>query len=481
MAVMTRFGVRSITARLVAGFAAAYILVLVPVAVFQYRSLSDELHRSDAETLRGKLKVVEHIVGETAVTDDVSSLKHHLDDALIGHDDLSVWLFDSGGRLLYGASAMPTVRAGKIDGQVSIERADGVVLDGVRRRWARGDADIVREGLIGLDTRPRQRLLALQGQSIAWIGGAGLLVAILLGTVVAAHGLRPIRRLSREASKINAGSPTQRLSRPTDNAELEGLVSAFNGVLDRMSAIYRQMEAFNADVAHELRTPLANLISGFELAVSGDRSPTEIRDAMADGLEELQSMKTLINDMLFVARADEGERATDRQAMSLAAEVQGTVEYFDASLEERKLSVRVDDDATVQGNVRLVRRAVANLLSNAIKFASEDSAIVVFIEAQDREVWVKVSNRGPRVPQDVLDRMFVRFFRGDPSRAATGESHGLGLAIVKAIAQMHDGDVSAESVGDTTIVGFSIRRFPDDDHDPAARVRSDAPSPVSPR
>ena len=481
MAFSARLAARSIAARLVAGFAAAYILVLVPVAIFQYRSLSEDLHRSDADTLRGKLKVVEHFVDETTVTGDIGALKHHLDDALIGHDDLSVWLFDKDGRLLYGASPMPVVRAGRVEGQVSIVRSDGAVLDGVRRRWSKGDADVVREGLVGLDTRPRQRLLKLQGQSIAWIGGAGLLAAIVLGTVVALHGLRPIRRLSREASRINASSPTQRLSRPTDNTELEGLVTSFNGVLDRMSVIYRQMEAFNADVAHELRTPLANLISGFELAISGNRSPNEIKDALADGLEELQSMKTLINDMLFVARADEGERATDRQAMSLAAEVRSTIEYFDASLEERSLSVRIDDDATVHGNVRLVRRAIANLLSNAIKFATEHSALVVFIEDQGDAVWVKVSNQGTSVPQDVLDRMFVRFFRGDPSRAATGESHGLGLAIVKAIAQMHDGDVRAECVGNTVVVGFSLKKSRENDNDPHARDRATPASPVSPR
>lgn len=472
---------RSIAAKLVAGFAFAYILVFVPVGYFHYRSLSDELQRADAETLRGKLKVVDHFVDETAVTGDLAALKHHLDDALIGHDDLSVWLFDKSGRLLYGASPMPAISPKSSVDQVSIVRGDGLVLDGLRRDWSASSAATIHRGVVGLDTGPRQRLLHQQGKSIAWIGAAGLLVAILLGAIVATRGLKPIRRLSVEASRIDAKSSGQRLSTPTGNDELEGLVSAFNGVLDRMNAIYLQMESFNADVAHELRRPLTNLISGFELAVSNTRTPAELREAMGEGLEELQSMKSLINDMLFVARADTGERASDIQVVSVANEVTHVAEIFEATLEELGVGLRVEGDAVVSCNPRLIRRAIGNLVSNALNFASAPSVVVVFVDEHAETVWIKVANRGEPVPQHVLDRMFTRFFRADPSRAARGESHGLGLAIVKAIAQMHDGTVAAERRGDTTLVGFSVKRNMTEVDQSIERPESGRPNVLSPR
>lgn len=446
----------SMAARLSAGFAVVYLIVFVSVGCLLYQSLADELQRSDAATLMGKLQVVEHFVDEARVTGDLMTMKHHLDDALIGHGDLRVWLLDQSGKLTYGGDQMPIMIDLKNDGRVSIRREDGLMLEGARKVIANAASLSVHEIVVGIDTRPRERLLASFRRSIFWLGGAGLIAAVLLGAYATSRGLRPIKRLSNEAMLINAQSRDQRLSTRLKNSELDGLVAAFNGALDRLSAAYRHMEAFNADVAHELRTPLATLIAGTEVALSRHRSSAELRDTLAEGLEELHSMKTLVNDMLFVARADRGELALELQSTSALKEVEHAVQYFEASLEEARLTVQVTGDAQVRCNASLVRRAVANLLSNAMKYATTESIIGIAIETSFDEVWIRVSNQGDTVPLNVLDQMFTRFFRADAARALRGESHGLGLSIVKAIAQMHGGKVAATSEVNKTIVGFSL-------------------------
>ena len=451
------FTLHSMAARLSLGFAIVYLIVFVSVGFLLYRSLADELKRSDAETLRGKVQVVEHLVDEAAITGDLVALRHHLDDALIGHGELRVWLLDDRGQLTYGGDQLPIMVDSKADGRVLVRREDGVMLDGARKLVANATSLSVHEIVVGIDTRPRQRLLATYLRSIAWTGGIGLIAAVLLGAYAAWRGLRPIARLSREAMLIDAHTHGQRLSTGVADSELQGLVFAFNGALDRMQLAYQHMEAFNADVAHELRTPLATLISGTEVALSRERSNDELRGTLAEGLEELQSMKILVNDMLFVARADQGELAQQLQLTSMSQEVEHVIEFFDASLEEADLSVLVTGDANVLCNPSLIRRAVANLLSNAIKHAGSKSTITVAIENAATSLWIRVVNQGTIVPASVLDQMFTRFFRADAARASLGDSNGLGLSIVKAIALMHGGNVCATSESGITSVGFSLR------------------------
>jgi two-component system heavy metal sensor histidine kinase CusS len=237
---------------------------------------------------------------------------------------------------------------------------------------------------------------------------------------------------------------------------VEDLVRGFNAALDRVEAAYRQMEAFNGDVAHELRTPLSSLINAAEVTLAGQRSAEELREAFGGQLEDLEHLKELINDMLFIARADEGELAPDRQVVSLAAEAKTTLDYYEAALDDAGLTATIEGDATVVGNPRLIRRALSNLLSNAIKHTPRGEGIRVRLRIEDGQSVIEVFSPGPAIPADVQARMFDRFFRADEARSHSGASHGLGLAIVKAVAAMHRGlvFVRAESQGNS--IGLKI-------------------------
>src|SRR3546814_193457 len=216
-------------------------------------------------------------------------------------------------------------------------------------------------------------------------------------------------------------------------------------MLARVQAAYQQMEGFNADVAHELRTPLATLINGTEVTLSSERSIEELRDVMASNLEELHGLKALINDMLFLARADGGETARDLRPVMVRDEIDQVVEYYEAALEEAGVRLVVDGNVQVHANSRLLRRAIANLVSNAIKATPNGQTILARCAQDDQFVEISLRNPGTPIHRDALPRIFDRFFRADDARSGRADGHGLGLAIVSAIARMHGGAAFAKS------------------------------------
>jgi len=171
----------------------------------------------------------------------------------------------------------------------------------------------------------------------------------------------------------------------------------------------------------------------------------------------LEDLKTLVNDMLFLARADRGEQAADQVPVSLAAEARRVADYYEAALEERGVVLRCEGDAIVAANAGLVRRALANLISNAIKATPRGGEIVLACQPQPQGARVEVRNPGDPIPAADLPRIFDRFFRSGQARAPRSEGHGLGLAIVRAIARMHGGEVDAASGPGGTVVGITLR------------------------
>jgi len=293
-----------------------------------------------------------------------------------------------------------------------------------------------------------------------------LLVATLAGGVFVAWAtfwrvrcsLRPLLDLANQTRAIDVGRAKQRLSLDEPAEELQPLIEQFNSLMQRVDRTYAQLEGFNADVAHELRTPLANLIGQTELALSRERSTIELQDTLHGNLEELQRMAVIINDMLFLAQADRGVKARRGAPVSLAELVRQVVEFHEAPVEEAGLSIRIEGDLRLPVDETLIKRALSNLLGNAIRYAQVGSELGVHIgrDASGRaQMWVE--NTGPTVPPEQLPRLFDRFFRADASRCEVERPHhGLGLSIVAAIARMHDGQAMAESAAGRTRVGFNL-------------------------
>jgi two-component system heavy metal sensor histidine kinase CusS len=297
---------------------------------------------------------------------------------------------------------------------------------------------------------------------------AGILVLLTLASAAVAglatwrttqRVLRPLADLAAQTRAISPRRLDQRIALADPAEELLPWIEQFNALMGRLEQAYQQLEGFNADVAHELRTPLASLIGQTEVALSRERSTEVLRDTLVSNLEELNRLSAMINDMLFLSQSDRGAMARRGEKVSLAALAQQVVEFHEAPAEEARLTVVIEGDVYAAVDEPLFKRAVSNLLGNALRFAQAGSRVVVRIAPdEEHQVRVEVQNAGPTIEPQHLARLFDRFFRADASRCCDDnqQHHGLGLAIVAAIARMHAGRPLAESAGGTTKVGFTL-------------------------
>jgi two-component system, OmpR family, heavy metal sensor histidine kinase CusS len=300
----------------------------------------------------------------------------------------------------------------------------------------------------------------------------GSLAVLLLSYSVTRLGLAPLTRLTRDASAVSPNNRSQRLNTASLPLELNDLANSFNGALERLDGAYGRLESFNADVAHELRTPVTILIGQTEVALTRNRSVDDLRHTLQSNLEEFERLRAIINDMLFLARADQGERATGLVEVSLAAEVAHTLEFLEIPFEEARVHAQLRGDAVARVNRSLFGRACTNLLMNAIQHCAPGAAITVTISNTPDQVRVAVANPGEPIEPGVLEHLFDRFYRAEVSRTNSRENHGLGLAIVKAIAEMHRGAVSAESANGVNTFTFSIAASSVETSAPAARANA---------
>ncbi|MCW1876286.1 heavy metal sensor histidine kinase [Erwinia sp. INIA-01] len=310
--------------------------------------------------------------------------------------------------------------------------------------------------VVAIDSTPYMGTLEEFTRVLLFITFFGVIMVALLGYWISRAGMKPIKALSAQSHQLVPGKQKQRLCIDSLPEELHALAEAFNGVLVRQEKAWEQLESFNADVAHELKTPLTNLIGQTQLALSRDRSVEQLQNMLGSNLEELERMSSIINDMLFLSHAQTGKFAAQMAQVSLRNESQKAAEYLEPSLTERHLSVRINGDATAYVDRRLFTRSLANLLSNGSRYAREGSTIDINIVQSERFISVSVLNEGAEIESYHLERLFERFYRVDGSRTQSSSNHGLGLSIVKAIAQVHGGDVFVNSRDGVNTFGFTL-------------------------
>lgn len=439
----------SIAARLTVGLGVVALVVFSTAGWMLQRALESDLVEADRLKLAGKISVVLHFIDEAHRSGDRPALFHHLDDLRIGHDGLHVWLATQAGDIVYGASGSEGTTAAP--GLPPGVRADlrEIALPSASP-WPAGRLRLA------LESGPRDQLLRSHLVTLVLVCALGVGSTVLLSWFVIGRCLRPASRLSAEASDITPRSLGRRLTMPPEGTELTGLVRAFNHALDRLEDAYAQLQGFNANVAHELRTPLASLITGTQITLASPRSADDLREVLISNLEELQLLNALVSDMLFLSRADRGDRAEGLERVALGAEADKAIRYCDALLQEAGVAADRSGDAVVVCNPPLVLRALVNLLTNAIRHTRAGERIRVLIEPEDAHAELSVLNPGPEIPAQVRAQMFDRFYRADSSRSRWQAGHGLGLAIVTAIARMHGGSVVVERIGNANRVGLTL-------------------------
>ncbi|MFC0225496.1 Cu(+)/Ag(+) sensor histidine kinase [Serratia aquatilis] len=272
------------------------------------------------------------------------------------------------------------------------------------------------------------------------------LIIIFIVLLAVYQGHAPLRNVSREIQGITSDNLHVRLL-PTDvPIELQQLVVSFNHMIERIEGVFTRQSNFSADIAHEIRTPITNLVTQTEIALSQARSASEYEDVLYSNLEEFTRMAKMVSDMLFLAQADNNLLIPERVSIDLKAEVIKVFDFFEAWAEEREVNLHfVGNPVAVNGDPLMLRRALSNLLSNAIRYAPVGRSVTVSLRETLSDVELTVENPGVPIPAEHLPRLFDRFYRIDPSRQRKGDGSGIGLAIVKSIIGAHRGKISVTS------------------------------------
>ena len=452
----------SITARLVVMFAAATLVTFALIGVALYAVLEHALVHYQDEELSTNLQNMQYSIQRAGTLDRWARVQAKMDTLTPPDGRFRFWVLSDDPRFQYGKgiAAMENMFHNEDgSGTIALPKVAEPLRTMSRDIEALQDRPAVRL-IVGSDSGPYRRTLHTFLSALAALSATTIFAVMLIGYWIARVGLRPLKRLSLEARALRPKAQAQRLQASRLPVELADFAVAFNGAIGRLEDAYQQLEAFNADVAHELRTPLANLIGGTQVALSRPRTVGELEELLQSNLEELEQLRLIINDMLFLARADQGEVATGLVRTKVAQEVRKTIDFYEVLLEDLGASVEIAGDVETEALIEtaLFRRALSNLLQNAIEHSASGARITIEIRQQARDVWIGVTNPGEPIAEAHVRRLFDRFYRVDAARNLPGRphGHGLGLAIVKAVATMHSGGVSASSADGRTTIGFSV-------------------------
>ncbi|CAB3970413.1 two-component system sensor histidine kinase [Burkholderia cenocepacia] len=449
-----RPGAYSLLQRLTLAFAVVAALVFALTGAYLYRSLSAELTRRDDIEISGKLNQflqLAHASGSIAALRADPAVFH---EVLLSHPGVYLGIYDVQDRALVEhsdeagntlasviAAPHPASRAG-VPFTCSPPGIGTSRCVYARETLPSGDAIQVALARTATD---RQSLLESYRVDIWLAAAVGALLVGALGYAVASRGLRPVESLGRQTSRIEAHNLNARLDARGGPVELHELATSVNRMLDRLERAFVRLSQFSSDLAHDMRTPLANVISASQVTLSRARTTEEYEALIDSNIEECERLQRMIENMLFLARTDNARQHLKTTALDAGSELRRLASYFQALADEAGVRIDVHGEAPVVADATLFRRAVSNLTSNALEHAEAASTIELAVSAQGRYAVVEVTNRGAAIPPEQVDKIFERFYRIDSSRHGAARNAGLGLAIVKSIMELHRGKVEVAS------------------------------------
>ncbi|MCQ4257534.1 heavy metal sensor histidine kinase [Stutzerimonas stutzeri] len=442
---------RSLSLRLAIAFALVAVVLLGAIGLYLYRSLEREISWRDDQALLGRLERMQALL-EDSTSIEALRQRPQLYENMLGNRDSLLWLLDAQGRPLIEINPERLIIP-KLPASKAAALTDA---DGARLAWRRLPGEAGLTLVAGRLLAEREQMLAAYRVKLWWALSLGALLASVLGWLISRRALRPVRHLTRQALAIDVQHLHLRLDESAMPSELEPLRAALNQMLNRLEQGFARLSRFSEDLAHEMRTPLGNLMGQTQQLLHKDRDAEAYHALLVSNQEEYERLARMIDSMLFLARAEQ-PAAIERQRFALPALVEQLCDYFEGVAEERGIQLLDETEGELFGDPEMIRRALANLLANALRYGVSDSTVRIVSGSEDGWRSVSVINLGPPIPPEHLPRLFDRFYRCDPSRAEPGDTGGLGLAIVRSIMQLHGGEVSVRS--DAKGTEF-ILRFP---------------------
>jgi signal transduction histidine kinase len=302
---------------------------------------------------------------------------------------------------------------------------------------------------IAVSTQPLEATLAGHLRDASLTAFAGLCVVFLLVWIVTTRTLEPVARMTERAATISSSKLRERLPLSGTNDEFDRLARVLNAMLERLQHSMEQMEAFTADAAHQLRTPLTRIRGELDLVLRG-----EVPDAQRSPLrwiqEELERLSHTCGRLLLLAQLDRqlGGTSPFTDDVDLAQLVHELVEQVSPIALDKGVSLRLEAAAPVSlhGSKHLIAEALLNLLDNAIRFSGRGGVVEVALLRKEHFAVLAIRDSGPGIPAEERERIFQRFYRIDRAGADPEPGAGLGLSIVKGIALAHGGQIEVDSV-----------------------------------
>jgi len=345
-----------------------------------------------------------------------------------------------------GRSVFSTLRAGgRSEAEASMARMD------------RGYANVQRElevidqlmrGFQIEEFQQQVRHLAMLRRYeyiVAALIALGVVATVMAGALVARQAMLPLARITTATQRLNVA----RLDHPLDDyawpEELRDLAAEFAQMQVRLRDSFQRLTGFSDDLAHELRTPVNNLMGAGEVALGQPRSADEYRETIASMLEEAQRVRRMIDELLFLARAEQPEKSLQRVSIDAREEAAAVVDFFSAVADDKSVTLSIDGRGTVFANRDLLRRALSNLVGNALQHTPARGSVRIVIFQDGQSTSMEVHDTGVGIESQHLGRLFDRFYRVDEARSSYPDGTGLGLSIVRSIMTLHGGTVTVAS------------------------------------
>jgi two-component system heavy metal sensor histidine kinase CusS len=463
-------------------FALISFLVIGAMGISIDRMLAGELLEANDVLLLGNMGLLRNRLARLGPSETVLTSPRFVDEAGMGYRKLTVAVLDEDRRVLRASSEFNIPISALPQKVIPIEAISDRVDDalvrelrarfgGLSRQWtapdgrwyqvllarlplasgANGEAQSVLLALSYDRSLPRE-LLARYRKGLLETLIASVLAAAALGIWAARLVLKRARRIAATAGRISAQALNERLSLDDTPEEFLESTLAFNHMLDRLEDSFKRLSEFSSDLAHDLRTPINNLLGEAQVALSRPRDASEYRAVLESAVEEYERLSRMLENMLFLARADNAQARAAPQWIDLREALGKILSYYELLAEERNIRLALEVRAQKGGRPRawadelMLNRAVGNLVSNALRHGTPDCTVTVKAVARgDGSAEIEVANPGSGIAAEHLPRIFDRFYRPCSSREESSAGSGLGLAIVKSIAELHGGTVGVRS------------------------------------
>jgi two-component system heavy metal sensor histidine kinase CusS len=452
----------SLTTRLSLLFMLAVAAVLTVAALSFYRLSQHHFERLDRQILVEKLESTQCILAGTTGEVDFDALQPRLSALLGAHNDLTAIILASDGRVRFAAPgpvSIPEQFLAYPAGALWEWRGEQRMYRGITATVAASAQGEPLTLLLVLDVTQHMSFFETL-QRWFWIGLiVSTLVSAGLGWVVARSGLRPLRQVTQMATSVSAKSLKERIPLAPVPLELQQLVSSFNAMLGRLDDAFVRLSDFSADIAHELRTPVSSLMTHTEVILSRKRDIGTYEDNLYSNLEELKRMSRMIDDMLFLAKSDNGLIIPGTERVALDEVVGKLFDYYQLLADDRGVELKFSGVGSVRGDGLMLHRAISNLLSNALRYTPAGKTIAVKIDQGSTFTTLTLENPGKAIPPAHLEKLFDRFYRADPARREGSPSNaGLGLAITRSIIEAHQGRIYCTSANGWTAFHLEFPR-----------------------